>query len=71
MKAKAFLKYFEKTYLGYMKTGLWRNLQFFQLKCGIIMIMMTFQVCLSQILNLYSFKPKTKYVEDLLDTNCF
>ena len=22
MKAKAFLKYFEKTYLGYMKTGM-------------------------------------------------
>jgi len=33
--------------------------------------MMTFQVYLSQILDLYSFKPKTKYVEDLLDTNCF
>ena len=33
------------------------------------MIMMTFQVYLSQILDLYSFKPKTKYVEDLLDTD--
>ena len=38
---------------------------------GIIMIMMTFPVYLSQILDLYSFKPNTKYVEDILDTNCF
>ncbi len=26
---------------------------------------------MEKILDLYSFKPKTKYVEDLLDTNCF
>ncbi len=28
----------------------------------------TFQVYLSQILDLYSFIPKNKYVEDLIDT---
>jgi hypothetical protein len=71
VKAKAFLRYFEKTYLGYMKTGMEKSPIFPVKMWNHYDIMMTFQVCLSQILDLYSFKPKTKYVEDLLDTNCF
>ena len=71
MKAKAFLKYFEKTYLGYMKTGLWRNLQFFAVKMWNHYDNDDFSSLSFSNLDLYSFKPKTKYVEDLLDTNCF
>ena len=46
-----------------------RETNFVQLRSLHRQSLITFQVYLSQILDLYSFKPKTKYVEDLLDTD--
>jgi hypothetical protein len=46
-----------------------RETNFVQIRSLHKQSLITFQVYLSQILDLYSFKPKTKYVEDLLDTD--
>jgi len=51
-----------------MKTGIWRNLQFFLLWNHYDNDDFS-SLYLSQILDLYSFKPKTKYIEDLLNTD--
>ncbi len=46
-----------------------RETNFVQLRSLHRQSLITFQVYVSQILDLFSFKPKTKYVEDLLDTD--